>query len=59
MKLFQFLKRFQATPKPGKLRCEDCRAAIHKHDRYRIVIARHIDCGDPKLVGQKSMQGKL
>ena len=39
----------------GKLCCSECGGSIHRHDRYVILVARHRDCGDPKLVGQKTL----
>jgi hypothetical protein len=38
----------------GKLYCQDCNRPIKKRHKYRIVIARHIDCTDPKQIGQPS-----
>lgn len=34
-----------------RLRCNSCGVHIHRHDRYTIVVAKHRDCRDPKLVG--------
>jgi hypothetical protein len=39
----------------GKLCCSDCGVPIHKHDRYRIREAQHVNCSDPKMVGQRSI----
>ena len=39
----------------GKLHCSECGGSIRRHDRYIILTARHRDCGDPKLVGQKNL----
>lgn len=45
-----------STKRPGRgLRCEDCRARIHKHDKYTVLAARHKDCRDPQLAGQQSL----
>ena len=40
-------------PVAGKLQCTDCGGGIHRHDKYEILVARHRDCKDPKLVGQR------
>ena len=50
-------RRLQPVPisKRSGLCCSDCHAQIHRHDRYIITSARHRDCRDPKLVGQKSL----
>jgi hypothetical protein len=56
--LIPFAARFRRLPKPrsdGKLACDKCKGSIHRHDRYQIVAVRHIDCRDPRLVGQKSL----
>lgn len=50
-------------PKPPqvvkvKMRCVDCGKAVHKRERFQIVSVKHKDCHDPKLVGQKSLEGK-
>jgi hypothetical protein len=39
----------------GKLHCAECGGGIHRHDRYEILTARHRDCVDPRMVGQKSL----
>jgi hypothetical protein len=41
----------------SKLHCADCGAAIRKRERYEILLARHRNCHDPKLVGQMSIPG--
>lgn len=50
--------RFRRPPKPaapGRLCCSECGGGIHRHDRYVILSARHRNCGDPKLVGQRTL----
>ena len=63
MKLFEWLtslmlgglrrKQLAAPKQKGRLNCSECGGGIHRHDRYVILAARHRDCGDPKLVGQR------
>jgi hypothetical protein len=60
MKLFDWLKKRLAGESPvkpgsGKLCCSECHGQIHRHDRYVILAARHRDCGDPKMVGQRRL----
>lgn len=61
MHLFNWISlpfRFRRLPKaaaPGRLCCSECGGGIHRHDRYVILAARHRDCGDPKLTGQRSL----
>jgi hypothetical protein len=43
----------------GRLRCEACKGAIHKHEHYTVLSVRHKDCKDPKLVGQRSLRLEL
>lgn len=44
-------------PKRNRLVCVACSRAIHRHERYEIIVVRHRDCGDPKMVGQRSIAG--
>lgn len=41
-----------------KMRCVDCERGIHKHEKFIILAAKHRNCRDPKMVGQKSLEGK-
>ena len=67
MSLFDWIPlpaRFRRVRAPklvldGKLHCSECGGSIRRHDRYVILSARHRDCGDPKLVGQKRLTGLL
>lgn len=36
----------------AKMVCVDCGCPIHRHDRHKILQVRHVDCKDPKRVGQ-------
>jgi hypothetical protein len=38
------------------MRCDKCSGSIHRHDRYIILVARHMDCGYPRGVGQKVLK---
>lgn len=44
------------TGSRAKLHCVDCNRPIHRNDRRKIITARHVNCSDPKLVGQKSIE---
>ena len=37
--------------------CCACGLLIHRHDRFRVVDVVHLDCRDPKRVGQMSPEG--
>lgn len=37
--------------------CCACGLLIHRHDRFRVVDVVHLDCRDPKQVGQMSPEG--
>ncbi len=61
--MIAFLRRFRrawniASSRGGKMCCEECGGRIHRHDRYKILAAKHLDCSDPKLVGQTSMPAR-
>lgn len=62
MKLPKWLHRFRrprAVPPKAKLFCEECKRPVHKHDKYRIIKVQHLNCGDPKFVGQTSLIAKV
>lgn len=57
MKLPHWLRRTKPAPPAKTLRrCAKCGAGIHRHDRFRILVAVHVDCDDPKQTGQKSLE---
>lgn len=35
--------------------CAECGCAIHKHDRFKVLEAKHRNCKDPKGVGQLAL----
>lgn len=37
--------------------CVECGARMHRGERFKILEAVHIDCRDPKRVGQMSLEG--
>jgi len=50
-----FPSLFKTAHARNALCCSACQAQIHRHDRYIILVARHRDCSDPKLVKQMSL----
>lgn len=54
--LAKLSRRIAGESDKKKLCCEYCHAAIHRHDKYTVVSARHKDCRDPKLVGQLPLE---
>lgn len=62
MKFINWIRSFRVRRQnhaaPAKLICEDCGCQIHRHERYKIVRARHRDCKDKKLVGQQSIPAR-
>ena len=35
--------------------CCECGLLIHRHDRFRVLEVMHINCRDPRVVGQMSL----
>lgn len=54
-----FRKKDSTSKKPRVMICADCGRPVHKHDRYRIISVVHIDCDDPKMVGQRNLKEAL
>lgn len=46
---------FRVEAPKGKLVCIECGCHVRKHERYKILAASHVNCADPKLVGQQSI----
>lgn len=57
-KWFRRFRKPRPVPPKAKLFCEECGRPVHRHDKYRIIKVRHIDCMDPKQVGQMSLPAK-
>ena len=36
--------------------CSKCGLLIHRYDRFRVLEVMHINCRDPKVVGQMSLE---
>ena len=49
----------RVVPAPAKagMVCKDCGCAIHRNDKFKVLEVRHLDCKDPKRVGQMSLEG--
>jgi hypothetical protein len=49
------LFKVKAIPPKAKLQCVECERRLKRHDKYKILAVKHLDCGDPKNVGQTSI----
>jgi hypothetical protein len=49
------LFKLEAIPSKAKLHCVECGCRVKRRDKYRILAARHVDCRDPRHVGQQSL----
>ncbi len=48
-----------AKLKGGQMFCLDCGRAIHRGDRFKIIGVRHVDCLDPRRMGQMPLRPML
>lgn len=52
-----FRRFWRKAPATG-MRCTECGKRVRKFEHYVILAAKHKDCRDPKMVGQKSLEVK-
>ena len=53
--LYQLSRAKMQSKRGPHMVCSKCGLLIHRYDRFRVLEVMHINCRDPKVVGQMSL----